>query len=136
MHFFVRAPAQNALFRRVRFSSPGQTSSHLTEKRTLELVPHGKAHSGGATLTVDVRIARIFIEFVDGRWVAHKAKTGDKKVPGAIASLKRRHDKIVGDNSKACIRSPAFMGVLTVTSLYAREVEEDIYVIPIRSLAP
>ena len=26
---------QNALFRRVRFSSPGQTRRHLTEKRTL-----------------------------------------------------------------------------------------------------
>ena len=111
-------------------------SWRLTEKRTLELAPHGKAHSGGGTLTVNVRIARIFIELVDGRWAAHEAKTGDKKAPGAIASLKRRHDKIVGDNSKACIRSPAFMGVLTVTSLYAREVEEDIYVIPIRSLAP
>lgn len=83
-----------------------------------------------------MRIARIFIEFVDGRRAAHEAKTGDKKVPGAIASLKRMHDKIVGDNPKARIRSPAFMGVLTVTSLYAREVEEDIYVIPIRSLAP
>jgi len=83
-----------------------------------------------------VRIARIFIEFVDGRWAVLEAKTGDKKVPDAIASLKRRHDKIVGDNPKACIRSPAFMGVLTVTSLYAREVEEDIYVIPIRNLAP
>ena len=46
MHFFVRASAQNALFRRMRFSSPGQTSSHLTEKRILELAPHGKAHSG------------------------------------------------------------------------------------------
>lgn len=83
-----------------------------------------------------MRIARIFIELVDGRRAAHEAKTGDKKVPGAIASLKRRYDKIVGDNSKACIRSPAFMGVLTATSPYAREVEEDIYVIPIRSLAP
>lgn len=76
------------------------------------------------------------IELVDGRWAALEAKTGDKKVPGAIASLKRMRDKIVGDNPKACIRSPAFMGVLTVTSLYACEVEEDIYVIPIRSLAP
>ena len=83
-----------------------------------------------------MRLAPIFIEFVDGRWAAHKAKTGDKKVPGAIASLRRRHDKIVGDNPKARIRSPAFMGVLTVTSLYACEVEEDIYVIPIRSLTP
>ena len=56
MCFSVRASAQSALFRRMRFSSPGQTSSHLTEKRILELarskkrilaaVPHGKAHSG------------------------------------------------------------------------------------------
>ena len=35
MRFSVRVPAQNAPFRRVRFFSPGQTSSHLTEKRTL-----------------------------------------------------------------------------------------------------
>ena len=83
-----------------------------------------------------MRLAPIFIELVDGRWAVLEAKTGDKKVPGAIASLKRMHDKIVGDNPKACIRSPAFMGVLTVTSLYACEVEEDIYVIPIRSLTP
>ena len=83
-----------------------------------------------------MRIARIFIEFVDGRWAALEAKTGDKKVPGAIASLKRMCSKIVGDNPKARIRSPAFMGVLTVTSLYAREVEEDSYVTPIRNLAP
>ena len=66
----------------------------------------------------------------------HELTKPHKKVSGAIASLKRMHDKIVGDNPKACIRSPAFMGVLTATSLYAREVEEDIYVIPIRSLTP
>ena len=46
MRFSVRVPAQNAPFRRVRFFSPGQTSSHLTEKRTLVPAPHGKAHSG------------------------------------------------------------------------------------------
>ena len=42
----VRAPAQNALFRRMRLSSPGQTWRQLTEKRTLPPAPHGKAHSG------------------------------------------------------------------------------------------
>ena len=36
---------QNALFRRVRLSSPGQTWRHLTEKRILVQTPHGKAHS-------------------------------------------------------------------------------------------
>ena len=66
----------------------------------------------------------------------HELTKPHKKVPGAIASLKRMCSKIVGDNPKARIRSPAFMGVLTVTSLYACEVEEDIYVIPIRSLTP
>ena len=46
MHFFVRHGLQNALFRRVRFSSPGQTSTHLTKKRTLAQPPHAKVHSG------------------------------------------------------------------------------------------
>ena len=36
---------QNALFRKLRFSSPGQTRRHLTEKRILRVPPHGKAHS-------------------------------------------------------------------------------------------
>ena len=49
MRFFVRTSAQNAPFRRMRFSSPGQTSSHLTEKRTLQPAPHGKAHSAQAS---------------------------------------------------------------------------------------
>ena len=37
---------QNALFRRVRLSSPGQTWRRLMEKRILVQTPHGKAHSG------------------------------------------------------------------------------------------
>ena len=45
MRLSVRVPAQNALFRRMRFSSPGQTWRRLTEKRILSLAPHGKAHS-------------------------------------------------------------------------------------------
>ena len=45
MRFSVRVPAQNALFRRVRLSSPGQTWRRLTEKRILLPPPHGKAHS-------------------------------------------------------------------------------------------
>ena len=45
MRLSVRVPAQNALFRRMRFSSPGQTWRRLTEKRTLPPTPHGKAHS-------------------------------------------------------------------------------------------
>ena len=45
MRFFVRGHTQNALFRRVRFSSPAQTSRHLTENRILSPHPHGKPHS-------------------------------------------------------------------------------------------
>ena len=45
MRFSVRHGLQNALFRRVRFSSPGQTSSRLTQKRILRRRPHAKAHS-------------------------------------------------------------------------------------------
>ena len=48
MRLSVRTRAQNALFRKMRFSSPAQTSSHLTEKRTLQPAPHGKAHSAPA----------------------------------------------------------------------------------------
>ena len=44
MRFSVRHGLQNASFRRVRFSSPGQTSSRLTQKRTLPRRSHGKAH--------------------------------------------------------------------------------------------
>ena len=45
MRLSVRVPAQNALFRRVRLSSPGQTWRHLTEKRILSPASHGKARS-------------------------------------------------------------------------------------------
>ena len=48
MRFSVRHGLQNALFRRVRFSSPGQTSSRLTQKRILCRRPHGKPHSAPA----------------------------------------------------------------------------------------
>ena len=43
---FREGRGQNALFRRVCFSSSGQTRRRLTEKRTLQPAPHGKAHSG------------------------------------------------------------------------------------------
>ena len=46
MRFSVQHGLQNALFRRVRFSSPAQTPTRLTQKRTLFPAPHAKAHSG------------------------------------------------------------------------------------------
>ena len=44
----MRVSTQNALFRRVRFSLPGQTRRYLTERRILAQPPHAKAHSGGS----------------------------------------------------------------------------------------
>ena len=49
MHFSVRDRTQNALFRRVRFSSPAQTWSHLTQRRILRRRSHAKAQSAPAT---------------------------------------------------------------------------------------
>ena len=49
MHFSVRVRSQNALFRRVRFSSPAQTWSHLTQRRILGRRSHVKAQSAPAT---------------------------------------------------------------------------------------
>ena len=45
MRLSVRVRAQNALFRRVCFSSPAQTWSHLTQRRSLHPPSHAKAHS-------------------------------------------------------------------------------------------
>ena len=45
MRFSVTSLIQNALFRRMRLSSPGQTWRRLTERRTLQPAFHGKAHS-------------------------------------------------------------------------------------------
>ena len=48
MHFSVQHGLQNAPFRRVRFSLPGQTRHHLTQRRILAQPPHAKAHSGSS----------------------------------------------------------------------------------------
>ena len=49
VRFSVRDRAQNALFRRVRFSSPAQTWSHLTQRRILRRRSHVKAQSAPGT---------------------------------------------------------------------------------------
>ena len=45
MRFSVRAQRQNASFRRMHFSSPGQTWRRLTKKRSLHVEHNGKAQS-------------------------------------------------------------------------------------------
>ncbi len=49
MRLSVQHGLQNAPFRRVRFSSPAQTPTRLTQKRILAPTPHAKAHSGPGT---------------------------------------------------------------------------------------
>ena len=49
VRFSVRARAQNALFRRMCFSLPAQTWSHLTQRRILRRRSHVKAQSALAT---------------------------------------------------------------------------------------
>ena len=48
VRFSVRVRAQSALFRRVCFSSPAQTWSHLTQRRILRRRSHVKAQSATA----------------------------------------------------------------------------------------
>ena len=45
MRFPVTSRGQNALFRKMRFSLPGQTWRRLTEKHILLPASHGKVHS-------------------------------------------------------------------------------------------
>ena len=73
------------------------------------------------------------IQLADGRWAAFEVKVSEEKVPDAILSLKRMRRKI-SENPKAKTPPPAFMAVITGNGEYAREVEEDVYVIPIRAL--
>lgn len=73
------------------------------------------------------------VELADGRWGAFEIKTSEAKVPEGVANLKRLRDKL-SLRPGACTRPPEFMAVITGVSQYAREVEEDIYVIPICGL--
>ena len=77
--------------------------------------------------------ADAIIELMDGRWAAFEIKVSEDKVDDAVRSLVRLRDKLMsGDQSRT--RPPEFMAVVTGLSKYAREVEKDIYVLPIRCL--
>ena len=49
MRLCVSLALQSAPFRKMCFSSPGQTLDHFTERRTLHGHPHGEAHSSGGS---------------------------------------------------------------------------------------
>ncbi len=73
------------------------------------------------------------IELIDGKWAALEIKTSEDKVAEGIQNLKRMRTKLC-ENPKANTQPPEFMAVLVGLSNYTREVEEGIYVIPIRAL--
>ena len=79
--------------------------------------------------------ADAIIELADGRWAAFEVKVSEEGVPAAASNLKRLREKLCG-NPKARVREPEFMAVITGLSHYAREVDEGIYSIPLRALAP
>ena len=81
MRFSVRVRTQNASFRRVRFSSPGQTSGRLTERRILQPAPHEKAHSG----LINSRKSALY-----DPQIAQTAPFRDVAVPGRCGATPRQ----------------------------------------------
>lgn len=73
------------------------------------------------------------VEMMDGRWAAFEFKLSETKVDAAVESLKRIKKKLCA-NERAQAKPPEFMCVITGIGAYAREVEEGIYVIPLRAL--
>ena len=73
------------------------------------------------------------IELADGRWAAIEVKVSEDKVDEGVKSLKRLRKKLC-ENPKAKTNPPEFMAVIVGLSAYAREADDGIYVIPIRSL--
>lgn len=77
--------------------------------------------------------ADAIVELADGRWAALEIKVSETKVPEAVENLKRLRKKLCA-NPASGTRPPSFMAVIVGIGKYARMVEEDIYVIPIRCL--
>lgn len=73
------------------------------------------------------------VEMMDGRWAAFEFKLSEVKVPDAVASLKRLRKKVVGDEA-AQNRPPEFLCVITGIGSYAHEVDEGVFVVPLRTL--
>ena len=77
--------------------------------------------------------ADAIIERTDGSWAAFEFKVSESKVTQGIESLKRLRAKLA-QNGAAQAKPPTFMAVITGNGEFARQAEEDIYVIPLRAL--
>ena len=107
MRFSVTSPVQNALFRRVRFSSPAQTWSHLTQRRILRRRSHVKAQSAPATPPRRDRRAHSGratsrkARSACGRWLRREAIFAD------LCTLLRTHGR---SRDRAGPRAPRYRG--------------------------
>lgn len=73
------------------------------------------------------------VQLADGRWAAFEIKVSEDKASAGVESLKRVRKKVCG-NPRSRTREPEFMAVIVGVGEYAREVEDGIYVIPVRAL--
>ena len=76
MRLSVRTQSQNAPFRRMRLSSPGQTRRRLTKNRILRPPPHEKPHSGPSGL------------------IHHRMVMGDAGTPDGSSTHKEDHNRL------------------------------------------
>lgn len=77
--------------------------------------------------------ADAIIQLADGRWAALEIKASEDKVAAGLKSLRRLHSKVV-ENPRSHTQPPTFMAVITGNGEYARQVEEGLYVVPLRVL--
>jgi predicted AAA+ superfamily ATPase len=77
--------------------------------------------------------ADAIVELADGRWAAFEFKVGESKVADSVKNLKRLREKI-SKNPQERSHPPEFMAIVVGVSEYARQIEEGVYVIPIRAL--
>ena len=106
MRFSVTSPVQNALFRRVRFSSPAQTWSHLTQRRILRRRSHVKAQSAPAVSRKSALCTRRLTEkrILDGRrhGKAHSTRGPSRK--GALWATARMQSALFRESETPRVR--------------------------------
>ena len=73
------------------------------------------------------------VQLADGRWAAFEIKVSEDKASAGVESLKRVRKKVC-ENPRSRTREPEFMAVFVGVGEYAHEVEDGIYVIPVRAL--
>ena len=104
MRLSVRVLAQNALFRRMHLSSPGQTWRRLTEKHILQPTPHGKAHSATCASRKSALCDPQIAQNAPFRHAAAPGRCGATPPPGCGALWRMPQ---LGKRARATPRQPA-----------------------------